>query len=206
MTCNLVSVLKACTFCLSTLLIGCADKIPGVEEKMPGVEEKIPQVVAQAPAPPPFDGREEFQKVVEYLKSSIPPRISWFSMNQENKQVFESATFDKQAFEKGVLKGDGSYYDLHLLNYDWDPARKEGVLYWQCGHYLDSVPLVYRFVYRVTLYESNGKLKVAKIEEKYGKADGQDVKTLVYDTEIVHYKPASNLSRYWDLILENYNK
>lgn len=213
-TCNLATVMKVSTLCLSILVAGCVEKTHEVEEKIPRVESTVPQaetklplVEAQTPVDPPFDGRGEFQEVVEFLKSSVPPRISWFQMNQGLKESLEDPTLDKEAFQtQGVLQTKSSFFDLHLLDYDWDSVRKEGVLYWGCMHYLQSVPLVYRYVYRVTIYESSGELKVGKIEEHYGAANGLDVKILAYDTQIVHFKPSSNLDKYWALVLENYNK
>lgn len=207
MTCNLVSVVKLSTLCLSTLIVGCVQKTREVEEKIP----EIAEIAKPAPAAPPFDGRRAFQKVVDYLKSSIPAKTMFFQMNDSFKDVFTNPSFDKEKFQNyGVLQAQDVDHPLRLANYDWDPIRKEGIIYWECGTHIGAggrVYVSYRVIYRVMLYESNGKLEVGKIEECKDDAwKSDDVTKLSYSPGLRWYKPSSNFGKVWDFILENYDK
>jgi hypothetical protein len=216
MTCNLVSVVKLSTLCLSTLIVGCVQKTRDVEVKKPEIAEiakPAVEIANPASVAPPFNGRRAFQKVADYLNLSIPARIFWFKMNEsdEFKAVFESPSFEKEQLENnGLLRNKSMSHSLYLANYDWDPVRKEGILYWQCGtHYLADGRVVVgsRSVYRIMLYESDGKLEVGKIEGHYdGKWSGENPKNLTYNSGLSRFMPSSNFGKFLDFVLENYDK
>ena len=133
---------------------------------------------------------------------------SWFTMD-DNKRTgdllgMKAPAFDREEFEKtGRFTVGSSTRYPEVMNYDWNPARKEGVLYWQ----ITTANSPRRVVYRVTFYESDNKLNIAKIEEVYDKTgDDTDITTLPYTTDISHYYPSKNLPLFWDSVLEHYNK
>jgi hypothetical protein len=200
--------LIAVIFVALVQISGCGENESAEESTV----ENSASTPASTPAPNPFtnppttfDGRAEFNKLARFMDKSVPCRISWFGMDEDNRDSellgMKSPKFNQERFKNEGLFIVGNLNQVALLaNYDWNASTNEGVIYWKILQGSSSM------VYRATFYVSGNKLKVGKIEECYDRTKNGDVKTLAYSTDIRHYYPAKNLQLFWESVAINYNK
>ena len=204
--------LIAVIFVALVQISGCGENESAEESTV----ENSASTPASTPAPNPpttFDGRAEFNKVVRYLDNQAPSanqvRNSWFLMNSGNAhwRTHKDYISDTEFIKDGGLHLKSWHVYAYLENYDWDPIRKEGIVYWSerdfggnGGDY-----------FRVTFYASGNKLAIGKIEkahvtDKEAAMASFNVKTLGYNTNYADTDYRNFLQNFWKLVLKSYPK